>query len=313
VTVRVLAFAWAACFVAAPCAADESAGGRGAVLAPFLFQPADARVAGMGEPFLVSPGSSFGAGGSPLSLTRLTGGAFGFTHHEHVTSLGWRQELLGAAFPLAGGMAGLAVQEGLLGTFDWRDAAGDPGAGPVWNDFTQASAGYGMRIGSLSVGGAASFVRAGAPGATGIALHGGGDWRAANGLTLSAGFRNVGGPATYGGWPAEVGVGAAFAGARYELCAEAVLRNPAEPGARLGAEVWLGEHVALRAGGRAFQGSDGFQDVAAGGGLGFRFGSFGLDYAATYLPEWGALSHRMTLVLGPGAVPRAPTETRKAK
>lgn len=290
--------------------AADNAGTSGAV---FLKIGVGARAAGMGDAHVAVPEGADSLYWNPAGLTNLGIKDITFTHNEWIEDV--RYEHVGASIPVFWNSAvGFSYSQLTMGELEGRDAQGRPTTNFTAGDrlFT---VGWGIRpFDMLQAGATFKYVSSriaddkakAYAGDFGVIFH-----APLSGLTAGFALNNLGTdikfvdegdplPLTYrigGGYTLPVG-GETH---KITLAVDGVKGNDTDFYVNTGAEYWLANMVAIRAGYRARYDEAG---VTAGGGFRYLFsGSYGVqvDYAYADMGVFGA-THRVSVaaLLGAG-------------
>ncbi len=295
----VLALA-AACGLAGALRASQTDFGSASVAAPWATVPNSPRDTAMGGALVADPEGLEALDANPAGLARMEGQQASLAHNAWFQNMALETARYGAALPSDGGL-GLGLNYfnfGSVDTYTVDPNTGMPVAGGTVNPYgIEAQAGYGQRVGSLSLGASLKYLSQDLDGYTASAWGGdlGAVWETGfSGLNLGLAVQNLG--SQLGGYalPLQAQVGAAEQvavrgsdQATLALSGTFPSADSQADGVGVGGEYLFSRALALRLGykyeGNAQQG--GSAGLSAGLGLHWRWAE--VDYAFQSLGDLG--------------------------
>lgn len=266
------------------------ANGPGTTTASFLKIGVGARASAMGEAFTAIANDGTSLYWNPAGLIQIKNMEFLATYNLWFQEI--RQGYLSFSFPSLGGTVGLGTNYVDMGDIEGRDEEGNP-TGDFGASDLHLFLGYAKRFQKITLGFTAGWLNDTIKDSTKSAFLGsiGLLYPLNRQLTLGTAVQNLGTQLGDDPLPLTLKIGIAWNREALTLAADVAKPQDNDLSLCLGAEWWIQEIIALRAGYKTNQ------DVAEGwsAGLGFKFDRIRLDYA--YVP-YGDLGNTHRIYLG---------------
>ncbi len=286
--------AWTVLLLISPFAVAGDAGSSGFT---FLKVSWGARQAGMGEMGTALASGLYGAYYNPASLAVVDNTTVGFMHQEYIFDI--RREFIAAALPLYKGGLAFGLDYFKVSDIEYRESATAQPTGLFDSQDVLLFVAYGIGIGSdisLGVTGKYAAEKIESLTADVLMFDCGAAWQLNRHLTVGGALKNVGGKPRFRNekitLPLTVAFGTALQFDKTTLGVDLVFPNDTDMRINLGAERFLADLLALRAGYKF-----GYDEENFTLGLGIYKNIWQVDYAfAPYSSGLGS-SHRFALTI----------------
>lgn len=265
------------------------ANGPGTTTASFLKIGVGARASAMGEAFTALANDGTSLYWNPAGIIQLEKRELSATYNLWFQEI--RQSYASFTFPSLGGGVGVGVNYIDMGDIEGRDEEGNP-TGTFGASDVHLFMGYARRFKKIALGFTAGWLRDTIKDETRTGFLGnvGLLYPLSTQLTLGTAIQNVGSQLGNDSLPLTLKVGIALSREALTLAADVVKPKDNDMYWCVGAEWWMRDIIALRAGYKSNQ------DIGGGwsAGLGFKFQRICLDYAYAPYGDLGN-THRISL------------------